>query len=413
MDIFTESFSIFSKLRTAQKLVFLRVFIVINVSAFFLATRARFESDTANSISMFVIYALETCFMLWLGFKRGQRYHYEVGTGTSALPTARKVPMAKWYGSAAAVSLLVSAITTVIVGNTSDDLTTVEMIIFFVVEVAIMGLSLLQGLRIGWNTVSVDSSIPVPSAATTISASSATIGISPNVPLPPEDEAKAKKRAQNIRRGQIALGCISVICAVLAVYFHIVAHEMTQPDPEGDAAAQVVSQALGGGTASSPSAQLSPTAQAPVQAAAPSSSDVTQDTSSQTTVASAALPNALPPDDPKALWALQNAGAADPDGGAVNLDTFPFATSSGAKSKDGYPIYLIECNVGSHQCVGETGQSIGSTAQVADTITPVRNTDALRYSCPDSVCIDFQGNVVGSVAPAMRPYLAKTHSAAP
>ena len=388
--------------------MFLRVFIVINVSAFFLATRAHFESDTANSISMFVIYALETCFMLWLGFKRGQRYHYEVGTGTSALPT---VPMAKWYGSATAVSFLVSALTTVIIGNTSDDLTAAEVIIFFAVEVAIMGLSLLQGLRIGWSTVtvSVDNSIPVSSTANTKSASSAKIGILPNVPLPPEDEAKAKKRAQNIRRGQIALGCISAICAVLAVYFHIVAHEMTQPDPEGDAAAQAVSQALGDGIASSPSAQLSPTAQAPVQAAGPSSSDVTRDTSSQTPVASAAPPNALPPDDPKALRALQNAGAAGPDGGAVNLDTFPFATSSGAKSKDGYPIYLIECNVGSHQCVGETGQSIGSATQVADTITPVRNTDALRYSCPDSVCIDPQGNVVGSVAPAMRPYLAKTH----
>jgi len=200
-----------------------------------------------------------------------------------------------------------------------------------------------------------------------------------------------------------------VAWALFRLYLYGVVYESAQPDPEGDAAAQAASQALGGGTTSSPSAQLSPTAQAPVQAAAPSSSDVTQDTSNQTTVASAAPPNALPPDDPKALWALQNAGAAGPDGGAVNLDIFPFATSSGAKSKDGYPIYLIECNVGSHQCVGETGQSIGSATQVADTITPVRNADALRYSCPDSVCIDSQGNVVGSVAPAMRPYLAKTH----
>jgi len=44
-----------------------------------------------------------------------------------------------------------------------------------------------------------------------------------------------------------------------------------------------------------------------------------------------------------------------------------------------------------------------------ETITPVRNADALRYSCPDWICIDPQGNVVGSVALVMRPYLAKTH----
>ena len=411
MNILTESFSIFSKLRTAQKLVFLRVFIVINVSAFFLATRARFESDTANIVAMFVIYALETCFMLWLGFKRGQRYHYEAGTGTSTLPTVHKVPMAKWYGSAASVSFLASAITAVIMGNMSDAPTPAEVIIFFAVEVAIMGLSLLQGLRVGWSsvTVSADNSIPVTSASPTISASSATSGILPNGPLPQGEEVKAKKRAQHIRRGQIALGCISVICAILAIYFHIVAHEMAQPDPENDAAGQAVSQALGDSAASPPSTQVASTAPAPAQAASSSSSGVTQENSPQTTAVSAAPSNGLPPDDPKALWALQNAGAADPDGGAVNLNTFPFATSSGVKSRDGYPIYLIECNAGSHQCVGETGQPIGSAIQVAKTITPVRNADALRYSCPDWICIDPQGNVVGSVALVMRPYLAKTH----
>lgn len=122
----------------------------------------------------------------------------------------------------------------------------------------------------------------------------------------------------------------------------------------------------------------------------------------------AAQPTAIPADDPSVAVTLQKAGAADPNGGAINQDAFQYATTSGAKSMDGYPIYLIECNGGSHQCVGETGQPIGSAAEVVDKLTPVRNTDALRFSCPDSICTDPQGNVVGSVAPAMRDFLAKT-----
>ncbi len=211
------------------------------------------------------------------------------------------------------------------------------------------------------------------------------------------------------KRFAIGAGIGVVVWLLFLLYMHVVAYESAQPDPEADAAAQVAARALGDSATPSQSTQATPTASTPVQAASPSSSDVTQDNSPQTEAVSTAPSNGLPPDDPKALWALQNAGAADPDGGAVNLSTFPFATSSGVKSRDGYPIYLIECNVGSHQCVGETGQSIGSATQVADTITPVRNTDALRYSCPDSVCIDPQGNVVGSVAPAMRAYLAQRH----
>ena len=185
-------------------------------------------------------------------------------------------------------------------------------------------------------------------------------------------------------------GVVGLIAWLLfRLYLHGVAYESTQPDPERDAAMQTAAQALGDGTASSSSTRAIPTTS--VQAARTTPS------------------NGLPPDDPKALWALNNAGAADPNGGAIDSSTFPFATSSGVKSKDGYPIYLIECNVGSHQCVGETGQPIGSASQVADTITPVRNADALRYHCPDWVCVDPQGNVVGSVAPGMRPHLTQAH----
>jgi hypothetical protein len=196
-------------------------------------------------------------------------------------------------------------------------------------------------------------------------------------------------------------------------YMRVVAYESAQPDPGADAAALVAAQALGDSATPSQSTQVDSTAPAPAQASGSSSIGVTQKNSPQPTAASSTPSNGRPPDDPRALWALQNAGAADPDGGAVNLNTFPYATNSGAKSRDGYPIYLIECNAGSHQCVGESGQPIGSAMQVANTITPVRNADALRYSCPDWICVDPQGNVVGSVAPAMRPYVTQTHQAAP
>ena len=183
-------------------------------------------------------------------------------------------------------------------------------------------------------------------------------------------------------------GVVGLIAWLLfRLYLHGVAYESTQPDLERDAAMQTAAQALSDSTSLSSSSQSAPAASAQEALTAPSNI------------------NSLPPDDPKAIWALQNAGAADPNGGVIDNRTFPFATSSGVKSRDGYPIYLIECNVGSHQCVGETGQPIGSASQVADMITPVRNADALRYRCLDWICVDLQGNVVGSIAPAMRPYM--------
>jgi len=371
--------------------------------------------------------------MLWLGFKRGIGFRrVALGTAVTSAPLVRKGPGGGWYAGVMALSLVSTVAVTLLAGALSDEggQALVPTLVLWVVEAIIMGFALMQGLRIGWNAVAISvdtasfSLLTENGASSTASASNVAFPTADILPAA-DDEAKAKKRAQNIRRGQIALGCISVIFTILAVYFHIVAHEMTKPDSGNDAAVQAVAQALGDSTTSSPSTQTTPTASAPAQpgtdsavaanpaSANPSSGGVTQDNSTQTQAGSTLPSNGLPPDDPKALWALQNAGAADPSGGAVNLDTFPFATSSGAKSRDGYPIYLIECNVGSHQCVGETGQPIGSAAEVANTITPVRNADALRYSCPDWICVDLQGNVVGSVASAMRPYLAKTHEVAP
>jgi hypothetical protein len=392
VNTLTESVAVFRRLILSQKLVLLRIFVVINIAAYFLATGGYFGNDWANTATVLAVYAMESSFMLWLGFKRGVGFHRAgLGPAGASAPVVQRGAGIAWHVGVMILSLLISAIVTVIVTNISDgdDLATFHAAIFLIVEALVMGLALLLGLRLGWNAVAVSNTASVPSLA----GNGASGGPSVNGVIFPttsvsstaEEEAKAQRRAENVRRGQIVLGYISVICAVLAIYFHIVAHEMTKHDPEGDAAANAVMQALGDGTA--------PSAPTAVQAAVLEPSPI----------------NELPPDDPKSLWALQNAGGEGPNGEAIDSSTFPFATSSGMKSRDGYPIYLIECNAGSHQCVGETGQHIGSAAQVADTITPVRNADALRYHCPDWICVDPQGNVVGSVAPAMRSHLTQAH----
>lgn len=407
MNPISDGLTVFTKLQTAQKFVLLRIFVVINIAAYFLATGGYFDNDWANTATILLVYALESGFMLWLGFKRGIGFH-RAGlhpTGAS-VPVVRKSGGMAWYVGVVVISLLISAIVIVVVTNMSDDgdLAAFRAAIFLIVEAIVMGFALLQGLRMGWNAVAVSDTASSPSLTGSDAGTAATAGSvsfpTASVSLPAEDEAKAQRRAKNIRRGQIVLGCISVICAGVAVYFHIVAHEMAKPDPDSDAAAKAVMQTLGDGTAPSASTQAASTALSVGPASGSEPSSVT---------AGATTSTELPPDDPKALWALQNAGAADPNGGAIDGSTFPFATSSGMKSKDGYPIYLIECNVGSHQCVGETGQPIGSATQVADTMTPVRNADALRYHCPDWICTDPQGNVVGSVAPPMRAYLTQAH----
>ena len=428
MNMFTDSLRIFSKLRTAQKLVFLRVFIVINVSAFFLATTNYFETDNANTVSILIVYALETCFMLWLGFKRGQRYHYEVGTGTSILPTVRKVPMAKWYGGAAAVSILLTVIALAVLGTMSDHPTAVK-ISFFAMEVAITGLFLLQGLRVGWSTVtvSVDNSIPVTSPTTMMGASSETIGILPNVPLPPDEEAKVKKRAKDIKRGQVILGCISVISAAVAIYFHFAAHELSQPvvthershsDTTSDPAVLAVARAFGADTASSQSAQATPTALATVQ---PS---VTEAGSAAALAEQGAAPapqspaTAIPADGPALATTLAIAASVvkeDPNDIAFTNgeDTSSLQTPvfAGRVSQAGYPVYALQCDFQKQQCTYHNDMGnplVEPIADGANGLTPIRNADVINaaYHCQENICMDSQGQVVGTISLEMRNYLA-------
>ncbi len=427
MNMFTDSFRIFGKLRTAQKLVFLRVFIVINVSAFFLATTNYFESDNANTVSIFIVYALETCFMLWLGFKRGQRYHYEVGTGTSTLPTVRKVPMAKWYGGAAAVSILLTVIALAILASMSDHPIAVK-IIFFAMEVAIMGLFLLQGLRVGWSTVtvSVDNSMPVTWTTYMMGASSETIGILPNVPLPPDQEAKVKKRAKNIKRGQVILGCISVVSAAVAIYFHVTAHEMSQPvlthetshsDTTSDPAVLAVARAFGDDTASSQPAQGTPTALAPVQPSVPEAGSAAA-LAEQGAAPAPQSPATIPADGPALATTLAiaaNVAKEDPNDIAftngedtTSLQTPVFA---GRVSQAGYPVYALQCDFQKQQCTYHNDMGnplVEPIADGANGLTPIRNADVINtaYHCQENICMDSQSQVVGTISLEMRNYLA-------
>jgi len=429
MNMFTDSFRIFSKLRTAQKLVFLRVFIVINVSAFFLATTNYFESDNANTVSIFIVYALETCFMLWLGFKRGQRYHYEVGTGTSTLPTVRKVPMAKWYGGAAAVSILLTVIALAILGSMSDHPTAVK-IIFFAMEVAIMGLFLLQGLRVGWSTVtvSVDNSIPVTSTTNMMGTSSEPmIGILPNVPLLPEEEGKATKRAKNIKRGQVILGGISIISAAVAIYFHIAAHEMTQSavahDPtqpthvSDDPAVQAVADAFSDHATSSQLPPVTLTVPPKVQASVPEAGSAAA-LAEQQAAPGPQSPATIPVDGPALATTLAIAasvGKENPNDIAftngedtTSLQTPVFA---GRVSQGGYPVYALQCDFQKQQCTYHNDMGnplVEPIADGANGLTPIRNADVINtaYHCQENICMDSQGQVVGTSSLEMRNYLA-------
>lgn len=109
---------------------------------------------------------------------------------------------------------------------------------------------------------------------------------------------------------------------------------------------------------------------------------------------------------------LAKAGRPNPDTGALDVDTFPFPVEGSAKTPDGYPIYAIECDRATNQCVGPTGHPIGSIEDVAKTITPIRNTDVLnpRFTC-FQICYDAMQNLVGAVSPEMQAYLTAQKTA--
>src|SRR5581483_2110574 len=381
MNSFRDSWLIFSRLSGAQKFVLLRIFIVINAAAYVLATQHDFNSDWVYIGTLVVTYALESAFMLWLGFKRGIGFHRTV-LGSNEQPLMQKSAGSAWYAAIIGFSVVLTVVTGLIVTSIDDGsgLAPLRATAFLFVEATVMAFALLQGLRLGWNAITVASK-PVPMEAK-VSDLQAGVLPRPHTPVQPlESQVSINKRAVDVKRGRIALGCISVICAGLAIYFHFVAHEMGKPDPENDAAIQAAVQGLGDGT--SPAVGVDPTAK--------------QD--------------ALPPNDPRIDDTLAKAAQiATESGVAQDSGTFPFPVAAGTRSPDGYPIYLLECNVEANTCFGGEGQAYGTIAKTADQLTPIRNSDAMRYKCIQRVCVDTAGNYVGAISSVMQTYWEAHHA---
>jgi len=363
-------------------MVLLRVFIVINIAAYFLATKTYFENEIADGASLFVIYALESGFMLWLGFKRGVGFRRSaLASMETSTPARSNGPSTGWYMGVMALSLVCTVSVALIGVALNDDgaPASVPLVVLWFIEAMVMGFALLQGLRIGWHAMAIQ--VSSQDSKTLTAVQEAQVSKALTLDLVEERENGARKRAGAIRRGQIALGCISVICAGLAIYFHLVAHEAIKPDLRNDAAIQAVVQGL--------------------DDSAPSTTNVHQATKQ----------DVLPPDDPRVSDTLAKAAqVATESGVAQDLAAFPFPAAAGTRSPDGYPIYLLECNVEANSCFGGEGQAYGTIAKTADQLTPIRNNDAMRYKCIQRVCVDTAGNYVGAISSVVQAYWEAHHA---
>jgi hypothetical protein len=119
--------------------------------------------------------------------------------------------------------------------------------------------------------------------------------------------------------------------------------------------------------------------------------------------------DALPPDSEDVKLALTLAGRYNSDGTQLfDYDTFNYTVMNGDKSRDGYPMYLIECDRETSTCTGEAGQALGSIDDVAAKITVIRNRDVIAngYAC-DKLCWDPDHHVVGAPSKAMAAWVAR------
>ena len=116
----------------------------------------------------------------------------------------------------------------------------------------------------------------------------------------------------------------------------------------------------------------------------------------------------LPPDSPGVEATKQLAARSYTDADQTfDYDKFNYTVVNNKVSSQGYPIYLVECNFETDRnCVGESGQPLGSIDEVAENMSRVSNVDVLRagWKC-DQICMDSTGAVVGSVDPAMQKWL--------
>ena len=96
---------------------------------------------------------------------------------------------------------------------------------------------------------------------------------------------------------------------------------------------------------------------------------------------------------------------------SIDYDSFNLPVAACSPSPDGYPVYLVECDFSSRQCVGASGEALGSLSQVASQMTEVLNSDVVMRSdwiC-DEICIDGQKNVIGAVSASLKNWRAAQH----
>lgn len=119
-----------------------------------------------------------------------------------------------------------------------------------------------------------------------------------------------------------------------------------------------------------------------------------------------------PPRDGDAVFAaLQRAGQAR-GLGQVDATSFGYPVRNAYKTFDGYPAFLLSCDLQAGQCNDSAGKAVGSVGEVAAKLPPVRNRDVLRrdWQCA-ALCVDATGTVVGAVQPEMMAWL-KEHPTA-
>lgn len=120
----------------------------------------------------------------------------------------------------------------------------------------------------------------------------------------------------------------------------------------------------------------------------------------------------LPPMDSDAVFAARNLAGRQQGQGEIDAISFAYPVRNAHKTYDGYPAFLLHCDLQTGQCSDDAGQAIGSVETVAAKLPPVRNRDVLRrdWRC-GALCVDATGTVVGSVQPEMTAWLKEHPSA--
>jgi hypothetical protein len=392
MNGLTESLALLKHLKMSQKLVLLRIFIVINASAYFIATWMPFHSLVVNILSMIVVYALMGAFMFWLGVMRGIGFHRKtLQASGSPVITVQKPSLMSWYIGVTLTSFLLCLVAALIVANMSDapDLTGEELCLFLVAEAVVMGVALLLGLRKGWHAVMVD----------------ATTSVAPGAPMSPGQNGQAGKGGKSVKVGlAIVLGVVVLGGAIAALNYqnsnatsdddlHAPIDNSPADGNPSPVASSTPSQDISVSSAIAPTATTPPS---PANTPTPYPNGMAQNFS-QCGKPGYDSDNLVchPVGQPIAEQSSDTAGLP-PAINAINDQLAKLGTLSVTMTNpQGYPVFSMECNP-QGQCVNGVGVPMGTLQDIAQEMTTVRQSDITRYDYKCSViCIDAEGNIIG------------------